>query len=119
MAVDQLFRSLSKGGSGGEATAPEPVPRIYKAMARAGLPPAIMDGLSWHSARIGAPPRTWSPPRIELPAILQDGRWKTTTMVNRYGERLPAASAAPRSSRGYSIESRCQYRTRILEHAEC
>ena len=25
---------------------------------------------------------------IELPNILQAGRWKTTSMVNRYGERL-------------------------------
>ena len=25
---------------------------------------------------------------IELPAILQSGRWKTTRMVQRYGERL-------------------------------
>ena len=27
---------------------------------------------------------------IELPAILQSGRWKTTRMVQRYGERLLA-----------------------------
>ena len=27
---------------------------------------------------------------IELPAILQAGRWKSTAMVNRYGERLLA-----------------------------
>ncbi len=27
---------------------------------------------------------------IELPAILQAGRWKSTTMVNRYGERILA-----------------------------
>lgn len=25
---------------------------------------------------------------IELPAILQAGRWKSASMVNRYGERL-------------------------------
>ena len=27
---------------------------------------------------------------IGLPAILQAGRWKTTAMVNRYGERVLA-----------------------------
>ena len=27
---------------------------------------------------------------IELPAILHAGRWKSTAMVNRYGERLLA-----------------------------
>ena len=27
---------------------------------------------------------------IELPAILQSGGWKTTRMVQRYGERLLA-----------------------------
>lgn len=27
---------------------------------------------------------------IELPAIMRAGRWKTTTMVSRYGERLLA-----------------------------
>ena len=27
---------------------------------------------------------------IELPAILQSGRWQTTRMVQRYGERLLA-----------------------------
>ena len=27
---------------------------------------------------------------IEMPAILQAGRWKTAAMVSRYGERLLA-----------------------------
>ena len=85
-----LFRSLSKGGVVGARLHPSQVPRIYKAMARrAGLPPAIVDGLSDHSARVGAA-RDMVASGIELPAILQAGRWKTTTMVNRYGERLLA-----------------------------
>ena len=86
----RLFRSLSKGGVVGARLHPSQVPRIYKAMARrAGLPPAIVDGLSGHSARVGAA-QDMVASGIELPAILQAGRWKTTTMVNRYGERLLA-----------------------------
>ena len=66
------------------------VPRILKAMARsAGLPPEIADGLSAHSTRIGAIQDIVAA-GIELPTILQAGRWKTTAMVNRYGERLLA-----------------------------
>ena len=35
---------------------------------------------------------------IELPAILQAGRWKTTVMVNRYGERAVAGASERRSA---------------------
>lgn len=31
---------------------------------------------------------------IELPAILQAGRWKSAAMVRRYGERLLAREGA-------------------------
>ena len=85
-----LFRSLSKGGALGAKLDPSQIPRIYKAMARkAGLPPEVVDGLSGHSARVGAA-QDMVASGIELPAILQAGRWKTTVMVNRYGERLLA-----------------------------
>ena len=36
---------------------------------------------------------------IELPAILQAGRWKSTAMVNRYGERLLAQAQRRRAAR--------------------
>ena len=86
----RLFRSVGKDGTPGEKLHPSQVPRIFKAMARrAGLPPEIADGLSGHSARVGAV-QDMVAGGIELPAILQAGRWKTTTMVNRYGERLLA-----------------------------
>ena len=66
------------------------VPRIFKAMAReAGLPEAVAGGLSGHSARVGAA-QDMVAAGIELPAILHAGRWKSTAMVNRYGERLLA-----------------------------
>ena len=86
----RLFRSLSKGGAVGTRLHPSQIPRIVKAMARrAGLPPEIVAGLSGHSARVGAA-QDMVASGIEMPAILQAGRWKTTVMVNRYGERLLA-----------------------------
>ena len=86
----RLFRSLSRSGVAGTKLDPSQIPRIYQAMARrAGLPPEVVDGLSGHSTRVGAA-QDMVAGGIELPAMLQAGRWKTTVMVNRYGERLLA-----------------------------
>ena len=85
-----LFRSVDKGGRIGERLNPCQVPRILKAMARAaGLPEEVVGGLSGHSARVGAA-QDMVAAGIELPSILHAGRWKSTAMVNRYGERLLA-----------------------------
>ena len=90
----RLFRSVDKGGKIGERLDPSQVPRIFKGMAqRAGLPAAVVQGLSGHSARVGAA-QDMIAVGIELPAILQAGRWKSTAMVNRYGERLLARRSA-------------------------
>ena len=89
----RLFRSL-RGGSLGRKLDPSQIPRIYKSMARqAGLPSEIVDTLSGHSTRVGAT-QDMIAHGIELPAILQAGRWKSTAMVNRYGERLLAQRGA-------------------------
>ena len=86
----RLFRSLTKGGAVREALHPSQVPRILKAMARrAGLPEEVAESLSGHSPRVGAA-QDMVASGIEMPAILQAGRWKTAVMVNRYGERLLA-----------------------------
>ena len=86
----RLFRSLTKGGKVGESLHPSQVPRIFKGMARrAGLPKDVAESLSGHSARVGAA-QDMVASGIEMPAILQAGRWKTSVMVNRYGERLLA-----------------------------
>ncbi|MDE0254574.1 MAG: tyrosine-type recombinase/integrase, partial [Rhodospirillaceae bacterium] len=86
----RLFRSVGKGGRLGEGLDPSQVPRILKGMAqRAGLPAAVVRDLSGHSARVGAA-QDMIAAGIELPAVLQAGRWKSTAMVNRYGERLLA-----------------------------
>ena len=85
-----VFRSIGKGGMPGGALDPGQVPRIYKSMAKnAGLGEDIVAGLSGHSTRVGAV-QDMIASGIGLPAILQAGRWKSTSMVNRYGERLLA-----------------------------
>ena len=90
----RLFRSVTKGGRLGERLDASQVPRIFKAMAeRARLPPEVVEGLSGHSARVGAT-QDMVAVGIELPAIQQAGRWKSTAMVSRYGERLLARRSA-------------------------
>ena len=86
----RVFRSVRKDGTVGEQLDASQVPRIYKRMARrAGLPGDIVDTLSGHSTRVG-PVQDMIACGIGLPAILQSGRWQTTRMVQRYGERLLA-----------------------------
>ncbi|MXW66934.1 MAG: site-specific integrase [Gemmatimonadales bacterium] len=85
-----LFRSVRKDGTLGGALHPGQVPRIYKAMAtRAGLPAEVVRRLSGHSPRVGAA-QDMIASGIELPAIMQAGRWRSVRMVQRYGERLLA-----------------------------
>ena len=85
-----LFRSLRKDGKVGDQLDPSRIPRIYKAMAqRAGLPGEVVKKLSGHSPRVGAL-QDMIAAGIEMPAILQSGRWKSAAMVQRYGERLLA-----------------------------
>ena len=93
-------RSVAKGDRLGAGLHARQVPRIFKAMARrAGLPADVVEALSGHSARVGAA-QDMVGAGIELPAILQTGRWKTTAMENRYGERLLARrSGAARLAR--------------------
>ena len=86
----RVFRSVRKDGTVGEQLDASQVPRIYKRMARhAGLPDDIVDALAGHSTRVG-PVQDMIASGIALPAILQSGRWQTTRMVHRYGERLLA-----------------------------
>ena len=90
----RLFRSVTKSGRLGERLDASQVPRIFKAMAcQAGLPPELVEGLSGHSARVGAA-QDMVAVGIELPAIQQAGRWKSGAMVSRYGERLLARRSA-------------------------
>ena len=86
----RLFRSVAKEGIVGERLDESQVPRIYRAMAeRAGLPAPIVQRLSGHSPRVGAA-QDMIASGIGIPAIMQAGRWKSASMVQRYGERLLA-----------------------------
>ena len=90
VAGGRMFRSVRKDGNVGEKLDASQIPRIYKRMARlAGLPGDLADALAGHSTRVG-PVQDMIACGIELPAILQSGRWKSTRMVQRYGERLLA-----------------------------
>ena len=90
VAAGPLFRSMRKDGRVGGKLDPSRVPRIYKAMAkRAGLPGEWVNKLSGHSPRVGAV-QDMIALGVEMPAILQAGRWKSPAMVQRYGERLLA-----------------------------
>ena len=90
VASGRLFRSVTKDGALGEALDASQVPRIYRAMAeRAGLPSDVVRRISGHSPRVGAA-QDMIASGIGIPAIMQAGRWKSASMVQRYGERLLA-----------------------------
>ena len=83
-----LFRSVLRSGRTGERLDESQVPRIYKSMARAaGLGEDAVARVSGHSTRVGAA-QDMVAARIPMPAIMQAGRWKSTAMVSRYGERI-------------------------------
>ncbi|MCY4373215.1 MAG: tyrosine-type recombinase/integrase, partial [Spirochaetaceae bacterium] len=85
----RVFGSLCRGvvGEGLDACH---VARIFKRMARvAELPEALVKRISGHSTRVGAA-QDMVAEGIGMAAILHAGRWKTTAMVNRSGERLLA-----------------------------
>ena len=85
----RLFRSLNRAALGERLDASQ-VPRIFKAMAkRAGLPAEVVERVSGHSTRVGAT-QDMVAGGVPMPAILHAGRWKSTAMVHRYGERLLA-----------------------------
>ena len=90
IGAGRLFRSVRRDGAVGEALDESQVPRIYRAMAeRAGLPAETVRRISGHSPRVGAA-QDMIASGIGIPAIMQAGRWKSTSMVQRYGERLLA-----------------------------
>ncbi len=86
-----LFRSVRKGGRVGDALDPGDVARLFKAMVRtAGLPPEQVARISGHSSRVGAAQDMAASDRIEMPAIMQAGGWKSPQMVARYTQRQAA-----------------------------
>ena len=85
-----LFRSVTRNGVVGAGLDASQIPRIYRAMARrAGLAPEVVRRISGHSPRVGAA-QDMIASGVGVGAILQAGRWKSASMVQRYGERLLA-----------------------------
>lgn len=83
-----MFRSVRTNGVVAGALDESQVPRIFKAMAeRAGLPADTVKRISGHSPRVGAA-QDMIAAGIGIAAIMQAGRWKSPSMVQRYGARL-------------------------------
>lgn len=86
-----LFRTVRKAGRLGGAMHPGDVARIYKEMAiGAGASAEAASRISGHSTRVGAAQDMVASERIEMPAIMQAGGWKTSVMVARYAAHLSA-----------------------------
>lgn len=86
-----LFRAVRRSGRVGDALAPGEVGRILKKLAaRAGLDPSTISG---HSCRVGMA-QDLVAFGLDLPAVMQAGRWKTPAMPARYAERLLAGRGA-------------------------
>lgn len=86
-----LFRVVYRSGRVGKALLPRDITRIYKEMAStAKLPLETIETVSSHSTRVGASQDMAASDRIELPAIMQAGGWKSPEMVSRYTARQHA-----------------------------
>lgn len=99
IASGPAFRSVSAHGRvGGAALHPHKVTAVLKKLAsraapqlrRLGVDPADVSG---HSGRVGMA-QDLVGAGLELPAIMQAGRWRTSAMVARYAERLLAERGA-------------------------
>ena len=86
-----LFRTVFRSGRVGGALLPRDITRVYKEMATAaGLPLETIEAISSHSTRVGASQDMAASDRIEMPAIMQAGGWKSPEMVARYTARQHA-----------------------------
>lgn len=85
-----LFRSVGKTGRVGGTLDRGDVARVFKAMARAaGVPVEEAARISGHSSRVGAA-QDMVRHGVDLPAVMQAGRWRSPEMVGRYTRRLDA-----------------------------
>ncbi|AWK85412.1 site-specific integrase [Azospirillum thermophilum] len=94
-----LFRKVHKGGhSVGRRLSADAVARIWKRRAvLAGLDPTDFTG---HSCRVGMAHDLLGA-GLELPALMQAGRWRSPDMPARYVERLTAKRGAVARYHGY------------------
>ena len=86
-----LFRSVRKGSRVGDALDGGDVARLFKVIVqKAGLTAEQVARISGHSSRVGAAQDMAASDRIEMPAIMQAGGWKSPQMVARYTQRQAA-----------------------------
>lgn len=86
-----VFRSVSRFNVAGARLATGEIPAILRKLAKAaGVSP---EGLSGHSARVGAA-QDMVAAGLDIGEVMQAGGWKTATMVARYSERLLAQRGA-------------------------
>ncbi len=94
-----VFRAVTARGRVGEtALHAQKVPAILKKMAGRAVPQLRRLGVeqsavSGHSCRVGMA-QDLVGAGLELPAVMQAGRWRTPAMVARYAERLLAQQGA-------------------------
>ncbi len=86
-----LFRAVLRWGRVGGALDAGEVARVFKGMAAAaGVPADQVARISAHSSRIGAAQDMAASGRIELPAIMQAGGWRSPQMVALYTRKQVA-----------------------------
>jgi site-specific recombinase XerD len=89
-----LFRRIIGHDTLGERLTTQSVSDVFQRIGRIiGLPESEWRGLSGHSARVGSTQDLFAA-NVELPAIMQQGRWKDARMPVRYGERLSVTHGA-------------------------
>lgn len=91
IAAGPIFRSVSRHGRIGPALHPDMVARIFRKLA--GRARLDTTGVSGHSCRVGTA-QDLVALGVDLPAVMQAGRWKTPTMPARYAEHLLPAHGA-------------------------
>ena len=86
-----MFRAIHRGGGVQGGLSPIDVSRAFKRLAGlAGLDAATVSG---HSARVGMA-QDLASAGVDLPGLMQAGRWKSPTMPSRYVERQSARRGA-------------------------
>lgn len=85
LVIGPVFRSVSRHDRVGGRLHPDMVARIFRKLAiRARLDPTDVSG---HSCRVGTA-QDLVAIGLDLPAVMQAGRWKTAAMPARYAEKL-------------------------------
>lgn len=86
-----LWRRLIGRKRVGDRLNADQVSHIYKRVAEwVGMKPEVVEQVSGHSIRVGATQDLLAL-NIDLASVMQAGRWKSTVMPMRYGDRVLAA----------------------------